>query len=105
MISRLISFHLRFKKYPNLLYKLINENVKDYFNPIFDNKLQMYIDFSKNKNEEDTYKRYEKELTLLNEIINNKNIAMLNLKYEGDDLLKTIAQEIMSGNKIEIVRI
>jgi hypothetical protein len=100
-------FSLRFKNFPEYYYNVY----KDFSNITYNERLKLYCEYDKDKNEEyviEFYKEGLKSKNLLIEIINDKtkNLALLNLKNESTSdpqFIKALCQEILNDNEIYMV--
>jgi hypothetical protein len=100
-------WHFRYSKDPTILTKYLTELGEDIKN-IYDVELHLWIERYNTTNREGDYLRYtdNPELSLLKEIINNRGLALLNIKNEKYILVKLISQEIIiNDNKITMVEI
>jgi hypothetical protein len=98
MIKNYTSFYIRFKNDPIFYRKEFSKTIIKY-----NSNIKLYIEEHKNVTEYNNI-LYDFRFELMMKIINNKGLALLNIKYDND-MIRSISKEIVNDNTIYIEKI
>jgi hypothetical protein len=102
-------WYFRYSKKPTILIEWLKNSKIDNI-LLYDTKLHLWKEISYNTCKEESFSRdqNDSELLLLKQIINNKGLALLNIRMDDyfSPLIPLIAQEIIiNNNQITMVEI